>query len=362
MQQALTSGQTSKPGAAGSMRAAPQRSVAPHGMSNHRFLKAKARDAALAISEPGDVFEQEADRIAEQVMRMPQPAPPVAAADEPVVQRRATHQAAPETIPPIVHDALRSPGRPLDAAARAFMEPRFGRDLSAVRVHTDGPADAASRSINARAFTLGSDIAFAHGEYRPGSSEGRRLIAHELTHVEQQGGVQQVVQRAMKFEFQVSGNRIYKRDGANKVSLLPRKFGPEDYLAKGATGVRLESETDGKIEFETGWERTWGNLSAQITEAQEMAAEITKVSDVTIDGTPYKKFPFNVDHLRGHWVKNEEYEDNSVPGRDDRPLNVKQDLFVKIGDPKWWAYIQPSESFLLSQYESYLKQQRSRSI
>jgi hypothetical protein len=216
MQHAFASGQKSKPGAAGSMRAAPQRGAAPHGMSNHRILQAKARAAPLAINKPGDAFEQEADRVAEQVMRMPQPAVPVAVVLDPVVQRRASDESAPETVPPIVHDVLHSPGQPLDAATRAFMEPRFGRDLSGVRVHTDARAHAASHAINARAFTLGRDIAFARGEYRPGSSEGRRLIAHELTHMEQQRGAKQVVQRAMKFEFQVKKNKIYAWDGVDQ--------------------------------------------------------------------------------------------------------------------------------------------------
>jgi hypothetical protein len=74
---------------------------------------------------------------------------------------------------------------PLPAGERAYFEPRFGRDLSDVRIHTDEAAASASSGINARAFTLGSDIAFARGEYAPGHREGRRLIAHELAHVMQ---------------------------------------------------------------------------------------------------------------------------------------------------------------------------------
>src|SRR5437764_161938 len=131
MQQAFASRQKYKRGAGSNASAAPQRTAAPHGMSNHRVLQAKASAAALAINKPGDAFEQEADRIAEQVMRMAAPGAPA------VVQRGATDQATPETPPPIVQDVVRSPGQPLDAATRDFMEPRFGRDFSAVRVHTD---------------------------------------------------------------------------------------------------------------------------------------------------------------------------------------------------------------------------------
>ena len=82
--------------------------------------------------------------------------------------------------------ALRSPGRPLDAAARSFLEPRLGRSFDQVRVHTDADAAGSARAIGARAYTVGRDIVFAEGSYAPGSMAGRELIAHELTHVAQQ--------------------------------------------------------------------------------------------------------------------------------------------------------------------------------
>jgi uncharacterized protein DUF4157 len=79
-------------------------------------------------------------------------------------------------------------GHPLDAATRAYMEPRFGHDFSQVRVHTDAVASSTARAINARAYTAGHDVGFAPGEYAPDSPRGRRLIAHELAHVVQQRG------------------------------------------------------------------------------------------------------------------------------------------------------------------------------
>jgi hypothetical protein len=79
--------------------------------------------------------------------------------------------------------AIASGGVPLPASERSYFEPRFGRDLSDVRIHADQAAASASRDINARAFTLGNDIGFAQGEYAPGDRQGRRLIAHELAHV-----------------------------------------------------------------------------------------------------------------------------------------------------------------------------------
>ena len=88
--------------------------------------------------------------------------------------------------PPIVHDVLSSPGQPLDAATRAFMESRIGRDFSRVQVHTDMKATESARAVNALAYTVGRDVVFGSGQYAPATHEGRKLIAHELIHVAQQ--------------------------------------------------------------------------------------------------------------------------------------------------------------------------------
>jgi hypothetical protein len=88
--------------------------------------------------------------------------------------------------PPIVLDVLRSPGRPLATATRTFMEAHFGYDFSRVRVHSDAAAEQSARDMNARAYTVGQNIAFGSGQFAPGTHEGQRLLAHELTHVVQQ--------------------------------------------------------------------------------------------------------------------------------------------------------------------------------
>jgi hypothetical protein len=90
------------------------------------------------------------------------------------------------SVPSIVHEVLRSPGQPLDPATRAFMEPRFGHDFSNVRVHTDTEAAESAQAMNALAYTVGNQIAFGTRRYAPGSLEGRKLLAHELTHTVQQ--------------------------------------------------------------------------------------------------------------------------------------------------------------------------------
>lgn len=89
-------------------------------------------------------------------------------------------------VPSIVHEVLRSPGQPLDPATRAFFEPRFGHDFSQVRVHTDAKAAESARAVNALAYTVGRDMVFGVGQSALGTSAGKRLLAHELTHVMQQ--------------------------------------------------------------------------------------------------------------------------------------------------------------------------------
>jgi hypothetical protein len=158
----------------------------------------------LAISRTDDPYELEADRVADQIMRMPAPTvqrqcaacttggPLCPACEEegaPMVSRKAegTGGSAGD-VPSSVHSAVASPGQPLSAAARAFFEPRFGQDLSQVRVHTDRKAQQSARDINALAYTVGSHIVFDDGRYAPGTPGGQRLLAHELTHVVQQSG------------------------------------------------------------------------------------------------------------------------------------------------------------------------------
>lgn len=161
----------------------------------------------LTINEPGDAFEQEADRLAERVMRTPAPDSPgggecrkcsTPGQDDEMLQMKHVQpgDAGRTAAPPIVHEVLRSPGQPLDPATRAFMEPRFGHDFSRVRVHTGAMADESAGDVNALAYTVGSHVVFGAGRFAPGTRQGRRLIAHELTHVLQQGGGVAAIQRA----------------------------------------------------------------------------------------------------------------------------------------------------------------------
>ena len=178
----------------------PRQMPSPTGLSalSHPVVQAKLR-----IGAAHDRFEEEADHVAERVMRMPDPNLRRACSCGGSCPKCRTKQAdrghrsvltkrfqaidgGQMAAPSIVHEVLRSPGQPLDAATRAFMEPRFGHDFGAVRVHSDVAAEQSTREINAHAYATGHDIVFGAGRFAPGTHEGRRLIAHELMHVVQQ--------------------------------------------------------------------------------------------------------------------------------------------------------------------------------
>ena len=105
-----------------------------------------------------------------------------------VLHRKAATNEDVNEIPDSVHQVLRSTGQPLDTATRAYMEPRFGHDFSGVRVHADAHAAESARAVHAHAYTVGRDVVFGAGQFAPRTSAGRELLAHELTHVVQQGG------------------------------------------------------------------------------------------------------------------------------------------------------------------------------
>ncbi|CAG0930526.1 hypothetical protein TFLX_01803 [Thermoflexales bacterium] len=140
----------------------------------------------LTISQPGDSYEQEADRLADQVIATP--AHHAVSRTSPRIQRfteKPTGQWS--TAPANVDQALTGSGRPLEPTLRRDMEQRLGYDFSQVRVHTNPEAAAAASDLQARAFTVGRDIVFGSGEYVPATRGGKQLLAHELVHVIQQG-------------------------------------------------------------------------------------------------------------------------------------------------------------------------------
>jgi hypothetical protein len=150
--------------------------------------------AKLAIGAVDDPLEREADRVAEQVMAA-QNHPEVHGAS-PRIQRFEKHtNGAGVTAPASVDRVGSSPGRPLDPAIQRDMGRRFGHDFSQVRVHTGTAAEQSAREVSAHAYTVGNHVVFDVGRYTYETNEGRRLIAHELTHVVQQAAAPRIVQR-----------------------------------------------------------------------------------------------------------------------------------------------------------------------
>ena len=198
----------------------PHATASPDRTGLHPVVQAK-----LKIGAPNDRFEKEAERVADQVMHMPYSRPDMKSSPSSfngpkVVQRKCAtcagggicanceeelrrqpteEEDGPCADPksgriPILSphfkaqiDSLRAGGQSLDPATRAFMETRFGHDFGHVHVHDDSHAAASAQAVNAHAYTVGNHIVFNTGAYAPSTLNGRQLLAHELTHVIQQG-------------------------------------------------------------------------------------------------------------------------------------------------------------------------------
>ena len=181
-----------------------------------RCLAETAIQPKLRIGAPNDKYEQEADHVADQVMRMPVPQVQRQAESEEKIEETEPIQTKPQdgvlqrqpyeekeegplqaktspghtpSVGPMTHiriQSLKGGGQPLPSDTRTFFESRMGQDFSHVRVHANNQAAETAQSIQAKAYTLGNNIVFNAGQYAPDSHEGKRLLAHELTHVVQQ--------------------------------------------------------------------------------------------------------------------------------------------------------------------------------
>lgn len=170
---------------------------------NYDIIQTKSR-----ISKPDDAYEKEADRVAEEVMRMSSSSNNVnrkckdcevseeEEEEEKMKLSRKTSSSGEmnnleisDNMVQEIDSTLHEGGSPLDLSTRDFMESRFGFDFGKVRIHTDQRAATSAEQLNAHAYTIGSDIAFAQEKYAPNTSEGRKLLAHELAHVVQNSPV-----------------------------------------------------------------------------------------------------------------------------------------------------------------------------
>jgi hypothetical protein len=213
----------------------------------------------LTVNQPGDRYEQEADRVAEAVMRVPGPLSQRRVEPEenegiranPLIGRASVQRRVEgdEEMPrsSAAAPSRRGGGEPLAPPVRSFMETRFGHDFGRVRVHTDARADEAARALDARAYTQGRDVVFASGRYDPHSYAGRKLLAHELVHVIQQGASSATrIQRQTSYGTPGPNPRAIREPEDRKTILIPPAGEtPEIQRQEAYTSTVLESEPPG---------------------------------------------------------------------------------------------------------------------
>lgn len=279
-------------GSDGSANLASRQLVTDPKVDNPRWHQLATRlQAKLNVSAPGDPYERQADAVAETVMRMPTSS---------IVQTKCApcqHESdnvtnldpEDETLRPkkesehataLVNgemqshiENLRSGGQPLSESDRVFFEPRFGLDFSHVRVDTSQAAGETARTLNAKAYTLGNYIAFAPGQYSPGTECGDRLLAHELTHTVQQGSTTSVRRRRLS-AFDETDEELIKRRGVGHT------------LQRQPADETLEEQI--KTNTERGAEIAWSTSSPGIIE-QEKPGEKFLMMNFEINKTTLKK-------------------------------------------------------------------------
>lgn len=256
------------------LRAPEHRSqVAAPQVQRSALSAAPASFAGLRVSSPHDAAEHEATRVAARVVSMPAGAVSASAARFSGLVPPSAQRSAAVPAPAGGGSAgLPSGGQPLPRPLRDFMEPRFGADFSAVRIHTGPQAAQASRQLNAAAFTVGHQVFFGAGAWQPDSGAGRELIAHELTHTIQQGAAPQVQRSPLAI--QQHGSPSVQRLGvadaldyfAEQANLLPgfRLF----TLVLGANPINLRAV-----------DRSAANLLRAVVELLPGGALITRALD-----------------------------------------------------------------------------------
>jgi hypothetical protein len=251
-----------------------------------QLLRRPGPQVRIQVSEPGDPAEQEADRIANAVVRggptatLPQtvvtPAPAIEVhrkcdaceeedeeeskeAEAMVVQRKATGCSGSVSSPRQQWPLAYGSGQPLPLSVRAFFEARFGMGFGDVRIHHDTAAAESARAVSALAYTIGQDIVFGEGQYAPQSFAGKRLLAHELTHVVQQHRTTRPSERLVSDgsdAAEVEAVTLSNRLASSEIEMIPResptakvqRCGPEGCGGAGGAGASapLPSGPDGR--------------------------------------------------------------------------------------------------------------------
>ncbi len=191
----------------------------------------------IVIGHADDPLEHEADRVSEQVMRMPDSGFNLGNRPFQISFKSADsgegRKLREREVPRIVYEALDSPGRPLDSTTRTYFEPRFGHDFSRVRVHANEVAARSARDVSAKAYTVGHNIVFGAGQFAAETQDGRRLLGHELAHVVQQSGADAI-------GIDQSGARRSPAFGRS-----PAAHGLAPLIRSSSSGFVLQREPDG---------------------------------------------------------------------------------------------------------------------
>ena len=215
--------------------------------------------------------ESNSETLDDKVMQMPNPEPIRFSGSENVInrkcsecekeeealQRKESNGQTVSAVPSIVQNVLSSPGRSLDTDTRSFMEPRFNYDFSNVKIHDNDLAAKSASSINALAYTSGNNIVFNSGQYNTNSDPGKRLLAHELTHVVQQGQgdphrkniarkfistIQSATPTIQRF-FYVEGGAVHEVNNLARTVLYREDMGSTFALLN---GIRIRQSADAK--------------------------------------------------------------------------------------------------------------------
>jgi hypothetical protein len=163
-----------------------------------------------------------------------------------LIQRKAKEGNGRNEVPHIVHEVLSSPGQSLDKDIRTLMESGFGHDFGQVRVHTDGKAADSATEVNALAYTVGRDMVFGQGKYAPRTTEGKRLLAHELTHTIQQQQSESGIQSSLQF----AHNNIQQEQEADNVANSIVQGQPTSISLFQSLRLARQTDMDGGVDGE----------------------------------------------------------------------------------------------------------------
>jgi len=220
--------------------------------------------------------------------------------------KRSSEGAGPRSVPPIVYEVLCSPGRPLDPGTRAFFEPRFAHDFGRVRVHTEPEAARSARQVSALAYTMGSDIVFDSGKYAPERDVGRSLLAHELTHVVQQGSASENADltvadsdssseaEARKASKAVASGRITDFRPVASASGIQRENGDEDERKMPDSSQSRQSMGGGGNAWQSNVQKPWYQLQLDPRIGSQLA--VMQYTDRTLSTESLRRSLLQIDY------------------------------------------------------------------